>query len=105
MSRNTFSLLSEREQAARLTAKHTLGEHMSSILLGICLILTAVLPLVVLRLVNPFSEGFLIRTSYTVLTSTLTYLLFKERNYATVTSENVTESYCGIDRFSTILLL
>ena len=76
MSRDTFSLLSEREQAARLTAKRTLGEHMSGILLGICLVLTAVLPLVVLRLVNPFSEGFLIRTAYTALTSTLTYLLF-----------------------------
>lgn len=71
-----FSLLSEKNEALRAGARRTLGEHTGSILLGVCLVLTAVLPLVVLELVNPFSEAFLLRTAYTVLTSTLAYLLF-----------------------------
>ncbi len=76
MSRDAFSLLSEREQSIKAGARRTLGEHMGVILLIICLVLTAVLPLVVLELVNPFSEAFLLRTAYTALTSTLAYLLF-----------------------------
>ncbi len=76
MSRDAFSILSEREGVLKAEVKRTLGEHMGSILLGVCLVLTAVLPLVVLELVNPFSEAFLLRTAYTVLTSTLSYLLF-----------------------------
>lgn len=71
-----FLLMAEREEHLRGTVRRTLGEHTGGVLLLACLLLTAALPLVVLRLVNPFSEGFLLRTAYTALTSTLAYLLF-----------------------------
>ena len=76
MSGDPFSTLAERSLTARGAVRRTLAEHTGGILLSICLLLTAALPLVVLRLVNPFSEEFLLQTAYTVLTSTLCYLLF-----------------------------
>ncbi len=75
-SSDPFLLLADRHDRLRTTAGRTLAEHTGGILLSVCLVLTAALPLVVLELVNPFSEQFLLRTAYTVLTSTLSYLLF-----------------------------
>lgn len=76
MSTDPFLLLADRGDRLRGAAGRTLAEHTGGILLTVCLVLTAALPLVILELVNPFSEGFLLRTAYTVLTSTLCYLLF-----------------------------
>lgn len=76
MSRDPFSLLADTTRSARGTARRTLAEHTGGILLLGCLLLTATLPLVILRPVNPFSEEFFLRTAYTVLTSTLSYILF-----------------------------
>lgn len=74
--RDPFLTLAERHSALRGAAGRTFSEYTGVILLAVCLLLTAALPLVVLRVENPFSEEFLLRTAYTVLTSTLCYLLF-----------------------------
>ncbi len=74
--RDPFSLLAEQNGRARSALRRTLGEYTGGLLLTACLLLTAVLPLVVLRLVNPFSASFLLRTAYAALTSTLSYLVF-----------------------------
>lgn len=76
MSDDPFLLLADRHDRLRKVAGRTLAEHTGGILLTVCLVLTAALPLVILELVNPFSEEFLLRTAYTLLTSTLCYLLF-----------------------------
>ena len=76
MNNDPFLLLAERHDRLRASAGRTLAEHTGGILLTVCLVLTAALPLVILELVNPFSEEFLLRTAYTLLTSTLCYLLF-----------------------------
>ena len=76
MSNDPFLLLADRHDRLHRAAGRTLAEHTGGILLTVCLALTATLPLVILKLVNPFSEEFLLRTAYTVLTSTLCYLLF-----------------------------
>ena len=76
MSRDPFLALADRRSALQETAGRTLSEYTGAILLAVCLSLTAALPLVVLRISNPFSEEFLFRTAYSVLSSTLCYLLF-----------------------------
>ena len=76
MSTDPFRSLAEQGLAARGAARRTLAEHTGGILLAVCLLLDAALPLVALRLVNPLSEEFLLKTAYTVLSSTLCYLLF-----------------------------
>lgn len=76
MKTDPFLTLAERGTAMRGAVRTSLAEHTGGILLVICLVLTAALPLVVLRLVNPFTEEFLLQTAYTVTTSTLCYLLF-----------------------------
>lgn len=76
MSRDPFvALATEREDALR-AAKRSLGDHSGAILLTVCVLLTAALPLVILELANPFSEQFFMRTAYTGLSSYLCYLLF-----------------------------
>jgi hypothetical protein len=76
VSGDPFLLLADRHDRLHRAAGRTLAEHTGGILLTVCLVLTAALPLVILELVNPFSEEFLLRTAYTLLTSTLCYLLF-----------------------------
>lgn len=76
MSRDPFLLLAEGQGEVKSTVKRTLAEHTGGILLAVCLVLTAALPLVALRLVNPFSPDFFLRTAYSILTSTLAYILF-----------------------------
>ena len=76
MSHDPFLALADRHSALHAAAGRTLSEYTGGILLAVCLSLTAALPLVVLRVSNPFSEEFLFRTAYTVLSSTLCYLLF-----------------------------
>lgn len=100
-----FTLLAEGEERARGAVRRTIGEHTGGILLLGCLLLTAALPLVVLQPVNPFSEGFWLRTAYTLLTSTLAYLLFvpegqrAERRRA----HAVTEAEERLDRLSALV--
>lgn len=76
MSRDAFTLLADGQDAWKRAARRTLAEHTGGILLCTCLTLTALWPLVVLKLVNPFSPEFFLRTAYSALTSTLCYLLF-----------------------------
>lgn len=76
MSRDPFTLLADGQDEWKRAARRTLAEHTGGILLCICLGLTALLPLVVLQLVNPFSPEFFLRTAYSALSSTLCYLLF-----------------------------
>lgn len=76
MSRDAFTLLADGQDEWKRAARRTLADHTGGILLCICLTLTALLPLVVLKLINPFSPEFFLRTAYSALTSTLSYLLF-----------------------------
>lgn len=76
MSRDPFTLLAEGQDEWKRAARRTLAEHTGGILLCICLTLTALFPLVVLEVINPFSPEFFLRTAYNALTSTLCYLLF-----------------------------
>lgn len=76
MSHDPFTLLANGRDEWRRAARRTLAEYTGGILLCICLVLTALLPLVVLELVNPFSQEFLLRTAYSAVSSTLCYLLF-----------------------------
>lgn len=76
MSRDAFTVLAEGQDEWKRAARRTLAEHTGGILLCICLTLTALLPLVVLELVNPFSPAFFLQTAYSAVTSTLCYLLF-----------------------------
>ena len=76
MSRDPFTLLADGQDEWKRAARRTLAEHTGGILLCICLTLTALLPLVVLEVINPFSPEFFLRTAYSALTSTLCYLLF-----------------------------
>jgi hypothetical protein len=76
MSRDPFVLLANEREDAFRTVRRTLGDHSGAILLSVCVLLTAALPLVILELANPFSAEFFMRTAYTGLTSYLCYLLF-----------------------------
>ena len=76
MSRDAFTILADGQDKWKRAARLTLAEHTGGILLCICLTLTALLPLVVLELINPFSPEFFLRTAYSALTTTLCYLLF-----------------------------
>lgn len=76
MSRDPLSILAEGHDAGRAAVRRSLSEHTGTVLLCACIALTAALPLVVLRIVNPFSPDFFLRTAYTLLTSTLAYILF-----------------------------
>ena len=50
MNSDPFTLLAEGQDAFRRAARKTIYEHTGGILLGICLLLTALLPLVALEL-------------------------------------------------------
>lgn len=76
MSRDPIALLAGCGDSGKTAVRRTLAEHTGTVLLCACIALTAALPLVVLQLVNPFSPDFFLRTAYTLLTSTLTYILF-----------------------------
>ena len=76
MSRDPIALLADCRDNGRLAVRRSLSEHTGTVLLCACIALTAALPLVVLRVVNPFSADFFLRTAYTLLTSTHAYILF-----------------------------
>ncbi len=96
MKNDVFTVLADGHERASLTARRTLADHTGMLLLGVCLLLTAALPLVLLEVINPFSPEFFMRTAYTGISSYLSYLLFlpegkrsavlRESGYATATA-------------------
>ncbi len=68
-----FALLGD---AGREGVKRRLSDYSGTLLFLLCLLITALMPLVLLRPVNPISRDFLSRTLYSLLTGTLTYLVF-----------------------------
>ncbi len=76
MNKDPFSTVAARRDSSLNGMKRTFAEYTGGILLTVCLLFTAALPLVVLRLVNPFSAEFFVNTAYTGLTSYLAYLIF-----------------------------
>ncbi len=74
--KDLFSMLAEKRESTLLSVKRSLADYTGGILLSVCVLLTALFPLVALRLVNPFSPEFLVNTAYTCCSSYLAYLLF-----------------------------
>ena len=71
-----FLLIAERRDAAVVRMRREFSEYTGGLLLTVCIVLTALCPLVALRLVNPFSPEFFVNTAYTGISSYLAYLLF-----------------------------
>ena len=74
--RDLFSALADKRESSMLLVKRSLADFTGGILLTVCVLLTALFPLVALRLVNPFSPEFFVNTAYTCCSSYLSYLLF-----------------------------
>ncbi len=74
--RDLFSALADKRESSMLLVKRSLADFTGGILLTVCVLLTALFPLVALRLVNPFSPEFFVNTAYTCCSSYLAYLLF-----------------------------
>ncbi len=83
-----FSALADKRERSLLTVRHSLADFTGGILLTICVLLTALFPLVALRLVNPFSPDFFVNTAYTCCSSYLAYLLFFPEGKRTESARN-----------------
>ncbi len=71
-----FAALADKREHSLLAVRRSLADFTGGILLTVCVLLTALFPLVALRLVNPFSPDFFVNTAYTCCSSYLAYLLF-----------------------------
>ncbi len=71
-----FTILADKKEKTALTLRRSFADFTGGILLTICILLTAVYPLVALRLINPLSPEFFVNTAYTGISSYLAYLLF-----------------------------
>lgn len=87
--RDLFSMLADKREHSLLTVKRSLADFTGGILLTVCVLLTALFPLVALRLVNPFSPDFFVNTAYTCCSSYLAYLLFFPEGKRTESARNL----------------
>lgn len=83
-----FSALADKRESTLLLARRTLADRTGGILLSVCVLLTALFPLVALRLVNPLSPDFLVNTAYTCCSSYLAYLLLFPEGKKTEAARN-----------------
>lgn len=71
-----FLLMAEKRDVTVSRVRREFSEYTGGLLLTVCIVLTALYPLVALQLVNPFSPDFFVNTAYTGISSYLVYLLF-----------------------------